>query len=475
MWTTEKIAQLAANAAAEKRGRETARPNLWLQPSTDGQYLWGECKGSGTVPYKTQINLALPAFSCSCPLFAKPPCKHALGLLFMHAAQSDVFEQTQNYPEWVDKWRQKHQAAAAPKPEVAPLTEAESAKERETREKSKAQRREKRQQAMQAGLDILRLWLQDSAQQGAANANALQSSFWENIARQMTDAKMPRIGSYLKETAQLLQQQDEWLPTYVERLGELHFWTQLMDSRNSSSDDENNEETDNSADIVSEDDLMSAIGVNVMKKDVLAANLTHNALWSVVAIQEGSDIEGRDFRKVWLLEIPPAHNDSRPARQAFLLDFLFPQSGGYEQFFVWGSTIAAKAYFYPSATPQRALLPEFQLSNAPAIQQQQLQPYPTIEAMLQAFAEAYTQNPFLTEWLATLAPVRLMLSPNDSLRAFLRDTNGDTIAIDSADPNQAYRLLALSGGGDICLVGSLRHSQSISLFALLRAGAWVKV
>ncbi len=467
MWTTEKIAQLAANPAAEKRGRDTARPALWTQPSTDGQYLWGECKGSGTAPYKTQINLLLPAFSCTCPLFAKPPCKHALGLLFMHAAQPDAFVRRNQYPEWVEKWRQKHLPPPTP---TAPAEEKSSEtleKERDKSDKSKAARREKRQNAMQAGMDTLRLWLSDTAQQGAANLDALQPAFWERIARQMTDAKMPRIGYYLKETAQLLQKSSDWLPLYAERLGELHFWTQLMEAGTAESIE--NEE------IVTEDDLLSAIGVNVMKKDVLAEGTTHTARWSVVAIIEDTDIEGRDYRKIWLLEIPEKGSPRR-TWQAFLLDFLFPQSGGYEQFFVWGSQLQGKAHFYPSAVKQRALLPEFQLvNNPPPIEIEQLQPYENIETMLSAYTEAYTRNPFLSEWLCTLSPACILLSQNDASKVFLRDNQGQILPIDSSDPHQAFRMLALSGGGDLCLVGSLQNSQSIRIFALLHAGNWVKV
>src|SRR6185436_6036947 len=77
-WTEEQVLSLAPDESAKKSGRELASPSKWVSRSANEKALWGECKGSGANPYKTQIDLSNIAFKCSCPS-RKFPCKHGLG------------------------------------------------------------------------------------------------------------------------------------------------------------------------------------------------------------------------------------------------------------------------------------------------------------------------------------------------------------------------------------------------------------
>jgi hypothetical protein len=470
LWTADKIASLAANPAAEKRGRDTARPAAWSNIGTDGQYIWGECKGSGTVPYKTQVNLQQPAFSCTCPLFAKPPCKHALGLLFYWEQHKNAFPAPDFIPEWVARWKAKHRPAAEEKTIVAPVL---SEKELQEQARSRAQRRAKRLNNMQSGIEELELWLLDLAAQGAANADVLQSAFWDTIARRMVDAQMPRLAAYLKETAILLNNSTDWLSVLLQRLGELYLLVRTFDHLA----DEN--AADNQDDESAMDDLLTMLGVNTQKKDVLAENSPIFAQWVVAGIEEGTDVENRAFRKVWLHQINKSDSnksDSTTARlhKALILDFAFGHTS-YEQMFVWGTILQGALTYYPSATPQRALLPSFQIqSQWQALDPMMLQPFSDFDVMLDEYAADVAKNIWLTEWLTAIYPVWIS-HDSQSRKTFAQDSKGNRIVLSLLQPMHAFRLMSVSGGQPICIVGTLLSSQIMQPLSVLSDDALLPV
>ncbi len=83
-WSAETIEALAPDAASVTAARKLARPAPWSATGCDERALWGLCKGSGSTPYQTQVDLSEPAFKCSCPS-RKFPCKHALALMLLRA------------------------------------------------------------------------------------------------------------------------------------------------------------------------------------------------------------------------------------------------------------------------------------------------------------------------------------------------------------------------------------------------------
>src|SRR5919204_1955012 len=85
-WTAAQVAGLAPDAAAVRAAQGLAGPARWLALGRDGPALWGACQGSGEQPWQTQVDLAEPAFRCTCPS-RKLPCKHALALLLLLAEQ----------------------------------------------------------------------------------------------------------------------------------------------------------------------------------------------------------------------------------------------------------------------------------------------------------------------------------------------------------------------------------------------------
>src|SRR4051812_47929336 len=99
-WTSQRVLALAPDPASAKAGQGLATARKWASLGFDGRAAWGECQGSGAKPYQVQVDLAEPAFKCSCPS-RKFPCKHGIGLMLLFA--SDAFARGAR-PAWVEQW-----------------------------------------------------------------------------------------------------------------------------------------------------------------------------------------------------------------------------------------------------------------------------------------------------------------------------------------------------------------------------------
>ena len=78
---------LAPDPSSQSPARSLSTPAAWSGTGAFETLVWGHCRGSGAKPYQTVVDLAGPAYRCSCPS-RKFPCKHALGLLLLWAADS---------------------------------------------------------------------------------------------------------------------------------------------------------------------------------------------------------------------------------------------------------------------------------------------------------------------------------------------------------------------------------------------------
>ena len=100
--TMEAVLALAPDASSAKAAQGLQNPSQWPTLGASGVAVWGECQGSGSKPYQTQVDLAGPAFRCSCPS-RKFPCKHGLALLMLQVQQPARFTATET-PPWVAEW-----------------------------------------------------------------------------------------------------------------------------------------------------------------------------------------------------------------------------------------------------------------------------------------------------------------------------------------------------------------------------------
>ncbi|WP_344295063.1 SWIM zinc finger family protein, partial [Streptomyces synnematoformans] len=135
-WSADQVLGLAPDASSRTAGSKLAAAGPWAESGAAGGAVWGLCRGSGTRPYQTVVDLQGPAYKCSCPS-RKFPCKHALGLLLRWAggevpetppaAEAPGGEGDGGaVPEWAAEWlasrREKAErgVAAGPAAERAP-------------------------------------------------------------------------------------------------------------------------------------------------------------------------------------------------------------------------------------------------------------------------------------------------------------------------------------------------------------------
>jgi hypothetical protein len=222
-WTTEQVLALAPDPASMKAGKDLAgQRKKWADLGRDERAAWGECQGSGSKPYQTQIDLSEPAFSCSCPS-RKFPCKHGLGLFLMLVQQPAAFAGGPP-PAWVADWlaaREKKAEDKARKTEQKQQTEADPEQARKL-DHQQARRAAERQAKVDAGLNDLDRWLGDLARRGLAAARGEPYSFWEGPAARLVDAQAPGLARQVRELAGVCTTGDGWQDRLLERLGRLH-------------------------------------------------------------------------------------------------------------------------------------------------------------------------------------------------------------------------------------------------------------
>ena len=110
-WSADSVLALAPDNSSRRAAAPLARPVPWDGAGAAGELVWGLCAGSGKTPYQVIVDLAGPAFKCSCPS-RKFPCKHALGLLLLWSA--GVVPDRPEPADYARTWHETRQAKAKP-------------------------------------------------------------------------------------------------------------------------------------------------------------------------------------------------------------------------------------------------------------------------------------------------------------------------------------------------------------------------
>ena len=211
--TEEQIIQLAPDAASVKAGKGLATRAKWVLLEHSDRAIWGHCQGSGKTPYQTVIDTKNIAFKCSCPS-RKFPCKHGLGLLFLYAAQAELFKEA-NEPEWVTSWLSKREEKAEKK-------EQKTKSDTPVDEAAQAKRQAMRHQKVLNGIDELEIWLKDLLRNGLINIPERAYTLFDGIARRMVDAQAPGLANRLKAIQEINFYEESWKYKLTDQLGKLY-------------------------------------------------------------------------------------------------------------------------------------------------------------------------------------------------------------------------------------------------------------
>ncbi len=424
-WTTAQILALAPDDASRKAGKDLATPRKWVILGQNESAVWGECLGSGSKPYQTQIDLSEPALKCNCPS-RKSPCKHGLGLFLLLAEQPAIFTQKAP-PEWVEKWLKSRQRSAekkAKQPDVS--QEAPDAETLAKRAERKAKTAADRADKVTAGMQELELWMRDLVRQGLATAQSQPYSFWDGIAARMWDAQAPTVGEQLRQMAGIPNSGTGWPEKLLERLARLYLLVEGFKRLESLPPS-------------TQGDIRLAIGWTQKKEELLSSGETLRDRW-LVLWQGVEEVEGRQnlkSQRIWLW-------GRESGRAALILDFAYGRAD-FENTCVPGTCIDAELVFYPSGYPLRALI---KTRHAAPETLDVLPGYETVGSAIAAYASAIAKNPWL-DWFPMVLSAAV---PGNERGWVLRDPAGDLLPL-APYFNQGWQLVAASGGHAIAVFG----------------------
>ncbi len=428
------VLQLAPDAASAKAARGLVVPAKWSCLGCNDEAVWGECKGSGSNPYRVQVDRSGPAFKCSCPS-RKFPCKHGLALLLMLAQQADGFDNGAP-PQWVAEWLESRRGRAE-RQERRKLEQAAT----EADPAAAARREAARARRMADGAAELTRWLGDRLRQGLA-ALPGQPAPWEAIAAHMVDAQLPGLALRLRRTAAGIGQGQAWPARVLGEMGKL----QLM--------------CDGLARIDTlppgaRSDLRAALGVATDREAVLAEGERVADQW-LVSGQCCDEEERLWVRRVWL-------HGLASGREALLVDYAH---GGrnFDTNWTSGSVYAAELAFFPGTAALRALcadLPQPQPRAAGPAEQ-------GLADALEQLAGHVAANPWQ-------APLPLLVDggiPERGEDGWRLDADGSTLPL-ALGEDDGWQLLAESGGAALTLFGEWDGRAMRPLTAWRGAPVWV--
>ncbi len=335
---------LAPDAASQKAAAGVSSPAKWSVLGVTPEVLWGECKGSGSKPYRACVDLSEPAYRCSCPS-RKFPCKHSLGLLLLWSADGvpAADEPADWAAEWMDQRRERvgkqasrlaaAQERAAAEAAQGDTGEAGASPTPGPRTGGTPDRRAlQREQRVTAGLSELERWLADQIAQGVADARRTGPGEWDSLAKRMVDAQAPGVAGTFTRLPDVLRD-DDWPGRLLGEYALVHLLA--VAHRRAAGLPPALREA-----------VRARIGFPAAREDVLASPAVRDR-WDVI----GSRDEEQDrliARRVWL-------RGRETGRAALVLSFA-PVGQALDASLVSGTAVDADLAFYPGAAPLRALV-----------------------------------------------------------------------------------------------------------------------
>ncbi|WP_266388207.1 SWIM zinc finger family protein [Streptomyces canus] len=424
-WTADQVLALAPDTASRKAGSKLGAAGPWSEAgSSDEGTVWGLCKGSGSKPYQTVIDIADaagPAYKCSCPS-RKFPCKHALGLLLLWAGGEGAVPPGPT-PDWAEQWIEGRRQRAQEKRTAGAAGSAAQSGDPEAARR----RAERRAVRITAGATELEQRLTDLLRGGLAGAEQAGYGMWEETAARMVDAQAPGLAARVRELGAIPSSGPGWPVRLLEECALIHLLDQGWLRR---------------------ERLPDGLASTVRSRIGLSASADGPAIrdrWLVLAQYDTADAR-LTTRRIWL-------HGTDSGRTALLLSY-GAAGRAPELALPVGLELEAEVSTYPGTGQLRVALGEQFAPPAPTATRP---PGVTTEQAAARYGEALRDDPWLDSVPVTLD--RVIPAPDgDSWQ--LVDAEGDSALPLTASARSRpglWRLVALSGGAPVKVFGECGH------------------
>ena len=403
-FSEEQIIALAPDAASIKSGRDLANAAKWGLRGASDKALWGECQGSGKLPYQAQVDLANLAFKCTCPS-RKFPCKHGLGLLLQFSRNPEGFTKT-TQPDWVTKWIDQRVEKAEKKAEQ---------KDKPVDVEAQAKRADARAKKVSDGIEDLQTWVKDLVRNGLLDVPAQAYNFWQNPARRMVDAQAPGLAGMVRGLGGINFYGADWQYDLLSRLSRIYLSSEAYKNIDTLPDDW-------------KDEIKTLAGFQQSKEDLISQKGVEDN-WLVLA-RTYSDEEQLTVERNWLYGL-------NTKRWALILQF-YAKAQVPELNLMPGTAVKAELVFYKGVTPVRALMKT--QHNVAGFGEPLFTE--NFEGAFEQFSAAVAANPF-TEKVPVLIKNVQFKKINDKCY-FTDSTGGTVLALSLA--GRDLQLLAITGG-----------------------------
>ncbi|TLS44476.1 SWIM zinc finger family protein [Streptomyces montanus] len=423
-WTADQVLALAPDAASRKAGSKLGAAGPWSEAgSSDEGTVWGLCRGSGSKPYQTVIDIADstgPAYKCSCPS-RKFPCKHALGLLLLWAGEDGTVPRGQA-PDWAEQWMEGRRKRAEEKRTTSGASGASTGDPEAAR-----RRAERRAERITAGAAELEQRLTDLLRGGLAAAEQAGYGLWEETAARMVDAQAPGLAARVRELGAIPSSGPGWPVRLLEECALLHLLDQGWLRR---------------------ERLPEGLGATVRSRIGLSGPADGPPVrdrWLVLAQYDTGDSR-LTTRRIWLY-------GAESGRSVLLLSY-GAAGRAPELALPVGLVLDAEVSAYPGEGQLRAALGEQFAPPAPVALRP---PGVSVARAAALYGEALRHDPWLDSHPVTLG--RVIPTPDgDSWQ--LADADGDSaLPLTTAAQSRSglWRLVSLSGGTPVTVFGECGH------------------
>jgi len=408
-WSEEKVAGAAPDGSSLAAARKLARPGPWSGTGSNDVLVWGKCQGSGKTPYQISVDIAAPAYRCSCPS-RKFPCKHALALLLLWA-RGETADAGTDTADFAEEWATQRADRAAARERRQTDQQADPV--------AQAKRLADRLSLMDAGIADFARWLTDLVRTGLAAAHNQPYSWWDGVAGRLVDAQLPGLAEQVRAMGSDVHARADWADHLLLRTGRWWALTKAWGKRDELSPTELA-------------DLRAAVGWATASAEVQSTEALPGP-WLVLGAHRSDDGRLRQQR-TWLR--------GPDGTVVVVLDFA-AQGEALAIPQLAGALLDAPVARYPGSAPQRAM---FTGPIAPQGLADSLGEGVTIALALEMESAAVALSPWRDLHPVVFAGVRVCPGGH----GWLLDSSGDALPLANAPVDS---LLALTGSHPVHVFG----------------------